>query len=92
MQTILTQTSYRDAEAKLKTEQERHRHAKDELSKMKSALQFVKTQALVRLYSFVPFHSVTCSPRSFFLTRDALLTLFFLLFSNSTTKNAVKQK
>ncbi|GAA5885744.1 hypothetical protein JCM6882_007551 [Rhodosporidiobolus microsporus] len=36
----------RDAEAKLKTEQERHRHAKDELSKMKSALQFVKTQAL----------------------------------------------
>ncbi|BGP15757.1 hypothetical protein JCM10213_007947 [Rhodosporidiobolus nylandii] len=36
----------REAEAKLKAEQERHRHAKDELAKMKSALQFVKTQAL----------------------------------------------
>ncbi|GAA6027688.1 hypothetical protein JCM8097_007983 [Rhodosporidiobolus ruineniae] len=36
----------KDAEAKLKTEQERHRHAKDELAKMKSAVQFLKTQSL----------------------------------------------
>ncbi|GAA6020843.1 hypothetical protein JCM10207_001677 [Rhodosporidiobolus poonsookiae] len=36
----------KEAEAKLKTEQERHRHSKDELAKTKSALQFVKTQAL----------------------------------------------
>ncbi|GAA5849738.1 hypothetical protein JCM8547_000549 [Rhodosporidiobolus lusitaniae] len=36
----------REAETKLKIEQERHRHAKDELAKMRSALQFVKTQSL----------------------------------------------
>ncbi|GAA5968811.1 hypothetical protein JCM11641_000740 [Rhodosporidiobolus odoratus] len=36
----------REAELKLQTEQERHRQTKDELAKMKNALQFVKTQAL----------------------------------------------
>jgi hypothetical protein len=39
---------YRDAEQKLKLEQERHRHAREELTKAKNALQFVKTQAQVR--------------------------------------------
>lgn len=36
------------ANSALATEQERHRHAKEELTKARNALQFVKTQALVR--------------------------------------------
>ncbi|KAJ8294914.1 hypothetical protein OF846_001983 [Rhodotorula toruloides] len=35
----------KDAEQKLKVEQERHRHAREELAKTKNALQFVRTQA-----------------------------------------------
>lgn len=39
---------HREAEQKLRAEQDRHRHTRDELAKSKNALQFVKTQALVR--------------------------------------------
>lgn len=49
MLTVLgTFRNRRNATTALATEQERHRHAKEELNKAKSALQFVKTQAAVR--------------------------------------------
>lgn len=49
---LITDTSIRSRAANnaLIAEQERHRHAKDELTKARSALQFVKTQVLVRLF------------------------------------------
>lgn len=45
------------ANAALAAEQERHRHAKEELNKARNALQFVKTQVLVchfLLYWYIP--------------------------------------
>ncbi|KAK4055958.1 hypothetical protein OIO90_002951 [Microbotryomycetes sp. JL221] len=40
------ETKFKTASANLSREQDRHRHARDELVKARSALQFVKTQAL----------------------------------------------
>lgn len=52
---LLTESLFdSEAQQKLKTEQERHRHARDELAKAKNALQFVKTQALVSTDPPVP--------------------------------------